>query len=211
MRNAGRIAAPIEAFARWRRRRDWQTKWSDTAPKPFWLVDDARPQVKDALADGWIPPNSSVVELGCGIGHGAAYLASQGCQVLALDVSSKALERARSLHGEVAGLEFREADVTATLRSTREHDVLVDMACYHALPPRLVAPYGENVRRLTRPGSHLLYLMSVMRDGRTLDAKLAALTAALGPGFEVVRFVSKTPTLDVDAPRPSAEIRILRT
>jgi 2-polyprenyl-3-methyl-5-hydroxy-6-metoxy-1,4-benzoquinol methylase len=52
------------------------------------------------------------IDIGCGAGHNAAWLADQGLEVTGVDFADHAIERARSKFGEVAGLHLEVVDVT---------------------------------------------------------------------------------------------------
>ncbi len=52
-----------------------------------------------------------VLVLGCGRGHDAAFFAKQGHLVTAVDFSPEAIQEAKNLYGDLAGLEFIQADV----------------------------------------------------------------------------------------------------
>lgn len=54
-----------------------------------------------------------VLDAACGEGYGSQLLAQAGAQVLGVDISTEAIEHARSRYGAVAGLRFDCVDVTA--------------------------------------------------------------------------------------------------
>ncbi len=62
-----------------------------------------------------IPRESSIVELGCGVGDDASYLASKGHSVIAIDVSEPLLEVAAQRFANYDNLSFRQADISQPL------------------------------------------------------------------------------------------------
>lgn len=99
------------------------------------------------------------VELGCGTGTNAIYLASHRFDVTGLDFSSAALERARKKAAE-AGVEVRllEADLSRLALDLEPFDFLFDRGCYHTVRRVDVAGFLRSLKRLSRPGSRYLVL-----------------------------------------------------
>ncbi len=102
------------------------------------------------------------LDLGCGEGADAAWLAGQGWDVVGVDWSDVALDRARSALAE-AGLaaQFVVADLTdaaalAALSPTGSFD-LVTLAYLHPEPPDRPAIYAH-LPALVSPGGHLLVI-----------------------------------------------------
>jgi SAM-dependent methyltransferase len=52
-----------------------------------------------------------ILEIGCGAGTFTRFLAPRAERLLALDVSGKAIERARAAHGDLSQVEFRVANI----------------------------------------------------------------------------------------------------
>jgi ubiquinone/menaquinone biosynthesis C-methylase UbiE len=79
-----------------------------------------------------------VIDLGCGEGRDAIFLARNGFKVLGVDVSHAALQRARE-RARQEGVEcrFLERDVT-TLRGVpdRSFDFAINMGCLHMMPDK---------------------------------------------------------------------------
>lgn len=209
-----RVNARVKSLTkRKQRRQEWDRRWTEGRDELPWLRDEARPEVKAALEDGWIPEGASVMELGCGEGHAAAWLASNGCKVFAVDISAAVIEQARELHREanVTGeLRFEVADVTARMRVEHPYDFVLDFGCFHQIPASMRRAYGRNVRQISRSGTRFLYTMTIIRGELTIDEKVDALLRTLGSGFEVVRVVPELPPEDATRWKPAAEVRIIR-
>jgi SAM-dependent methyltransferase len=62
-----------------------------------------------------IPPRSRVLEIGCGAGDDAAFLANCGHSVTALDVSAPLIEIAAQRFADVQDLDFQVADIAQPL------------------------------------------------------------------------------------------------
>lgn len=60
-------------------------------------------------------PNSRLLEIGCGAGDDAAFLAQKGHQVTAIDVSEPLIEIAAQRYADLENLDLRVADITQPL------------------------------------------------------------------------------------------------
>jgi SAM-dependent methyltransferase len=93
-----------------------------------------------------------VLELGCGPGRNAIYLASQGCEVDAVDISVQAIqwaeERARDSGFEV---NFLCQSIFDLQIESPAYDIVYDSGCfYHILPHRRLS-YVELIRHALKP------------------------------------------------------------
>ncbi|CAG0954262.1 cobalt-precorrin-6B (C15)-methyltransferase [Anaerolineae bacterium] len=130
--------------------------------KPPWDSGVTPPEVtafvESATARG------RALDLGCGTGTNAIYLARRGFTVVGVDFSPKAIANAR-VKAKRANLsiDFRVVDVTR-LNSLGVHepfDFVLDIGCFHAIDPTNRARYADGIARLTRPSSKfMLYAFS---------------------------------------------------
>ena len=101
------------------------------------------------------------LDLGCGTGSQAVYLASHGWTVTAIDDVEKALRRARA-RGGAAGLEvdWIKADVgrLPELGLPPGYGLIFDRGCYHGLPQGARASYAHGVVELGGPEATLLLM-----------------------------------------------------
>jgi cyclopropane fatty-acyl-phospholipid synthase-like methyltransferase len=108
----------------------------------------------------------TAIELGCGTGSNAVWLAQQGIQVVALDVSETALQRARERAAE-AGVEvdFRRADLLQPQAlELAAADLVFDRGVYHVLRRENLAAYLQVLQLVTRPGSLYIVLAGSTND-----------------------------------------------
>lgn len=93
-----------------------------------------------------------VVDLGCGPGHVAKFLAECGAQVEGVDLSPEMIEQARAAF---PGLHFRVADMHALPHADGSISGIVAFyAIVHLQSPELIAPFTE-CRRVLAPGGLL--------------------------------------------------------
>jgi SAM-dependent methyltransferase len=129
--------------------------------------DSGRPseELERVLAEVKIAP-CRAVELGCGTGTNAVWLAQQGFDVTACDISSLALAKARQ-RARDAGVatRFLEANVLDPLTDLAgPFDFFFDRGCYHVVRRENVEAYLDTLRRLTHPGSVGLILTGNARQ-----------------------------------------------
>ncbi|HEY1487026.1 MAG TPA: class I SAM-dependent methyltransferase [Micromonosporaceae bacterium] len=132
----------------------WDAFYNDRSrPVPFFV---AKPDESLAshLDQGRIVPGRAL-DLGCGPGRNALYLAAQGFEVNAVDLSPAAIawaeDRARDAGAEIR---FRCGDAFAT-EMAGPYDLICDSGCFHHLPPHRRVSYLALVERVLAPGGQL--------------------------------------------------------
>lgn len=96
-----------------------------------------------------------VLEIGCSSGLITQQLAPRARQLLAVDVSAKAVELARARLRGLEQVQVRQADITQDWPEQEfDHILLCDVAYY--LQAAQLRQLAENIRRQTAPGCVLL-------------------------------------------------------
>ncbi len=204
------------AWQRWR----WERRWNDLTVRPKWNVDVPR-EVVAAVESGWFPRSARVLDIGCGSGQVAAWLAAQGYPAVGIDFSRTALELARRRFPETPGrLEFHELDVCRTLPPGPEYGVLIDFRCYHQIPPEDRRGYWRTIARAAAPGARLLLISKAFRGRRPLGdpIEVQQVTGAIEDGQDgafAIERVTETvfepyPGVDPDRPRPGLAFWMVR-
>lgn len=104
------------------------------------------------LDEGLITPGR-VLELGCGHGRNATYLASWGCSVDAVDFSAQAIEWARERAEQAdAAVNFQHCSIFDATFTEGSYDLVYDSGCFHHLPPHRRKDYAELVHAALKPG-----------------------------------------------------------
>lgn len=101
----------------------------------------------------FLSPGSSVLDLGCGEGRNAIYLASLGHHVTALDLSKNAIEKLRKISERLdLGIQTIVGDVGEFDPMGQRYDFVLAHCSLHFIPKRKWMPLLEKIRQLTNPG-----------------------------------------------------------
>jgi SAM-dependent methyltransferase len=104
---------------------------------------------------GWV--HGDVLDIGCGLGDNAVYLAKSGHKVTGLDISPTALITAeRRAKDAGVDVKFAVADSTKLNGYTDAFDTVIDSGLFHCLDDDGRRSYAAAVHRATRPGATLL-------------------------------------------------------
>jgi len=163
---------------------------------------------------------SRVLELGCALGHDAAYFASQGHDVLATDVAPSAVASARQLHRNVPGLHFEAHDTALSFDlPDASLDAVYARLSLHYFTQRIFT----ELARLLAPGGLLAFMCkspAAPEYGRGIEIEPdvfesnhlrhffseAYARKLQTPAFEVISLESKTGPLYGE---PSAWIEVI--
>jgi SAM-dependent methyltransferase len=85
----------------------------------WWHLSPPSPELLAALGDGWLAPGGRVLDVGCGLGAEAGYLASAGWQAVGIDVSKAVIART------FAGWQIERMERAEVPSDTRMLDVLL--------------------------------------------------------------------------------------
>jgi len=158
--------------------------------RPPW-VGEARSELVELVTNGTLTPGRAI-DLGCGEGDNAIFLARHGFTVTALDFAPAAIAKARR-KAEAAGVavEFLVDDLTMLRRVQGQFDLLVDYGTLDDLGLPQRDAYVREVVPLAKPGCRFLLWCFEWELGfweRALTSVLPFGKLALAPGEAEHRF-----------------------
>lgn len=124
------------------------------------------------------------LELGCGNGRNAIYLASRGCSVDAVDFSEAAItwamERTRTAGQAVR---YTCASIFELEVAPATYDIVYDSGCFHHVPPHRRESYLKLVSSALKPGGALSLICFGPEDGSGLTDMQVYERRTLGGGL----------------------------
>ena len=122
---------------------------------PPWDTKAPKENVIAWQEGGWV--HGDVLDIGCGLGDNAIYLAKSGHSVTGLDISPTALSTAeRRAKDAGVTVTFAVTDSTKLEGYTDAFDTVVDSGMFHCLDDDGKRSYAAAAHRATRPGATLL-------------------------------------------------------
>lgn len=167
--------------------RDWDALYRQGTPP--W--DAGRPHAELArVIEEAVIPRGSALEIGCGSGADAIFLARHGFDVTAVDVSPIAIERARARAEQHDALvRFVQEDIYQFARQSGAFDFVYDAGFYHFARLGDVNRLVDMLWRVTRPGSYYLCLAGAAgetSEGGPPQVSDAQIHEELGRLFETI-------------------------
>lgn len=161
----------------------WERNWS-RSPRHHWELEAVSRHFVEALEAGWLKPGDRCLDVGCGLGHSAAWLASRGLRVTGVDIAESAIRSARTRHAATPGLVFRTLDVTAPCDDLGPFEAIIDRGCLHVIPPPGRPGYFANVARWLAPGG--VFLVQHRAVKQPPDRVREQLRRRLLPDLEII-------------------------
>lgn len=119
------------------------------------------PELVAFVEDGAARAPGRALDLGCGTGTNALYLAAHGWEAVGADFSPTAISRARARAAHAPDgrrATFFVADVTRLPDLGAPFQLVLDIGCLHSIPPAARESYARGVAHALRDGgTYLLY------------------------------------------------------
>jgi SAM-dependent methyltransferase len=165
----------------------WDAAYQD-GRRPPWDTGRPSTELAKAIEQKVVQPGRAV-ELGCGTGTNAIYLAQQRFDVTGIDVAPTALERAKE-KAVKAGVkvDWILADVLHPPK-LEPFQFIFDRGCYHGLRRQHAAEYVKAVRQLSRPGTKILIIAgnaNESREGGPPRVREEEIRQDFAEGFKIV-------------------------
>src|ERR1700738_4074749 len=122
---------------------------------PPWDTKAPKENIIGWQTGGWV--RGDVLDIGCGLGDNAVYLAKNGHKGTGLDIHPPALITAeRRAKDAGVDVKFAVADSTKLDGYTDAFDTVIDSGMFHCLDDEGRGGYAAAVHRATRPGATLV-------------------------------------------------------
>jgi SAM-dependent methyltransferase len=174
---------------------DWDQRYA-TEDLP-WDTGQPDHHLVELVERGTIEPGR-VLEVGCGTGTNALWLAARGFEVLGVDISPQAIAKAQA-KAEAAGadLEFRTLDFLSAEIDRAPFDFVFDRGVLHVFDDAAArARFAQQVARVLAPGGVWLSLAGstegAPRDQGPPRRSARDLIEAVEPELELVELRSTT-------------------
>ena len=155
-----------------------------------WDTGSPDQHLVDLITSKRIMAPASVLEIGCGTGTNALWLAEQGFEVLATDVSPTAIERASGAV-QHESLRFQVLDFLVEDPPGAPFDFVFDRGVFHIFDkPEVQARFAARVAELLAPGGRWLSLIGstegAPRDRGPPRRSATEILAAIEPSMELL-------------------------
>lgn len=142
----------------------WDLAYRSGDHAEHWEADWVPQELAMMVAAEWVPAGGVVLDVGCGGGIEAIFMASQGFRTIGVDRSAAALEIARE-RASAAGVEvdWRQGDALELPLEPESVDLVLDRGCFHVIARKRRRAYALEIARVLRPGGKLV-LRGARRD-----------------------------------------------
>jgi len=184
----------------------WDSAY-EAGSRPPW--DIGRPQPAFVrLADGGLL-RGRVLDAGCGSGEHALLAAARGADVVGVDVSPRAIERARRKAGERGiAVRFEVADALRLGELGLTFDTVIDSGLFHVFDDADRARYVTSLALVLEPGGTCYLMCFSDRQPGTMGPRRVSqeeLRAAFSDGWAVTSIVAEAFEVNPGLGTPTAQ------
>jgi cyclopropane fatty-acyl-phospholipid synthase-like methyltransferase len=184
----------------------WDSAY-EAGSRPPW--DIGRPQPAFVrLADGGLL-RGRVLDAGCGSGEHALLAAARGADVVGVDVSPRAIERARRKAGERGiAVRFEVADALRLGELGLTFDTVIDSGLFHVFDDADRARYVTSLASVLEPGGTCYLMCFSDRQPGTMGPRRVSqeeLRAAFSDGWAVTSLVAEAFEVNPGLGTPTAQ------
>jgi cyclopropane fatty-acyl-phospholipid synthase-like methyltransferase len=184
----------------------WDSAY-EAGSRPPW--DIGRPQPAFVrLADGGLL-RGRVLDAGCGSGEHALLAAARGADVVGVDVSPRAIDRARRKAGERGiAVRFEVADALRLGELGLAFDTVIDSGLFHVFDDADRARYVTSLASVLEPGGTCYLMCFSDRQPGTMGPRRVSqeeLRAAFSDGWAVTSIVAEAFEVNPGLGTPTAQ------
>lgn len=136
---------------------DWDQIYAGGRYRDYWEISHPSPELVTYLACRPREGKGVALDLGCGTGKEAIFLAQCGYRVHGIDFSIKAIELARVAAARAGtSVTWHHGDVLDLPFADHGFDLIIDRGCFHHIPERDRPTYAGEVMRVLKAGGEFL-------------------------------------------------------
>lgn len=171
--------------------------------RPRWDTGVTPPELRAFVEDEQVAAGRAL-DLGCGTGTNAVYLARRGWEAVGVDFAPHAVAQARRRVAEAgvgARVRLLTADVTRLPDLGGPFDLALDIGCLHSVPAARRVAYAAGLAARLAPGA--TYLLFAFRPPDRLGIPREEVEALFAPALSLVSYAE-------GEGRPAAWYRFVR-
>jgi SAM-dependent methyltransferase len=181
----------------------WDTVYAPDAAPPPWDIGRPQPAFLRLADRGLL--SGRLLDAGCGTGEHVLLAAGRGAEATGVDISPRAIARARDKAAE-RGLpaRFEVADVLSLGQLGLAFDVVIDSGVFHGFDDADRSRYVTSLASVLRPGGHCYLICFSDREAGEYGPRRIRqdqLRAAFADGWAVTSI--KADTLDLNPGMPT--------
>ena len=185
----------------------WDAVYAPGAAPPPWDIGRPQPTFLRLADRGLL--SGRLLDAGCGTGEHALLAAARGADAMGIDISPRAIARARDKAAE-RGLptRFEVADVLSLGQLGMTFDMVIDSGVFHIFDDGDRARYVTSLASVLRSGGHChLMCVSDRQPGEYGPRRVRQdeLRAAFGDGWAVTSIEADAFELNPGMPTPTAQ------
>lgn len=182
----------------------WDDAYASGVYRSEWESSEPSQELVCWLAAANLPRGARVLDLGCGAGREAIFMAGCGLAVTGVDFSATAIEIARARARDAGvSVDWRVANVLDLPLPAHTIEFVNDRGCFHVIARRDRRRFAAEVARVLRPGGRLL-LRGSNRSSR--DGFVAVTAPEVDRWFDRRRF-ARGPILPILMMADSGSLR----
>jgi SAM-dependent methyltransferase len=143
------VSGPFESF--------WDRSYRDGSYLEHWEAPAVPPELAALVVSGGLPAGATALDIGCGSGLEAVFLAGSGLRVIGVDSSRPALALARERAGAAGvAVDLRHGSALDLPVEAGSIDLGLDRGCLHSIDREDRPAYAAEIARVLRPGGRFL-------------------------------------------------------
>jgi SAM-dependent methyltransferase len=147
------VLSMLDALLKEQSHFNWDTFYSDREMQVPFFAKSPDENLVHYLDNNLLQPGKAL-DLGCGPGRNAIYLAKQGWDVEAVDLSPEAIQWAKERADEAnVKVNFILSDLFDLDIEEATYDLVYDSGCFHYVPPHRRMSYLQLLSKVLKPNS----------------------------------------------------------